>query len=113
MPSIVFVRPGSGNTVLLDIVSALVLPLLAAETQLQTVTVQVSASESDDDALPTRPPTLVYGGTETKVLDTPRSVSQINAEQLAYGSVSSSGGYVNYLSKKPNFNEFKTRLSDQ
>ena len=32
---------------------------------------------------------------------------------VTYGSVSGSGGYVNYLSKKPNFNEFKTRLSGE
>ena len=169
----------------LTLLLAATLPLqaFAADTQLQTVTVQASSAESDDDALPTRPPTSVYGGTETKVLDTPRSVAQINAEQLAngsihsaddlvkyapgitrgggqnagiapqfraqgseifqdgqrgyavrhpanfnayegadivagpssvtYGSVSGSGGYVNYLSKKPNFNEFKTKLSGE
>ncbi|MDM3885831.1 TonB-dependent receptor plug domain-containing protein [Pseudomonas sp. BCRC 81390] len=169
--------------------SALALALLAAssplahaeDTQLQTVTVQ--AEQSDDDALPTRPPASIYGGLEAKVLDTPRSVTQINAEQLAndpirssddlvkyapgitrgggqnagiapqmrgqntevfqdgqraygvrhpanfnayegadivagpssvsYGSVSGSGGYVNYLSKKPDFNRFRTRLSGE
>ncbi|MCE0778017.1 TonB-dependent receptor [Pseudomonas sp. NMI542_15] len=169
--------------------SALALAMLAAsaplahaqDTQLQTVTVQ--AEQTDDDALPTRPPASVYGGLEAKVLDTPRSVTQINAEQLAndpirssddlvkyapgitrgggqnagiapqmrgqntevfqdgqraygvrhpanfnayegadivagpssvtYGSVSGSGGYVNYLSKKPDFNRFRTKLSGE
>ncbi|PYG97079.1 TonB-dependent receptor, partial [Arthrobacter stackebrandtii] len=169
--------------------SALALAMLAAsaplahaqDTQLQTVTVQ--AEQTDDDALPTRPPASIYGGLEAKVLDTPRSVTQINAEQLAndpirssddlvkyapgitrggvqnagiapqmrgqntevfqdgqraygvrhpanfnayegadivagpssvtYGSVSGSGGYVNYLSKKPDFNRFRTKLSGE
>jgi len=169
--------------------SALALAILAAsaplahaqDTQLQTVTVQ--AEQTDDDALPTRPPASIYGGLEAKVLDTPRSVTQINAEQLAndpirssddlvkyapgitrgggqnagiapqmrgqntevfqdgqraygvrhpanfnayegadivagpssvtYGSVSGSGGYVNYLSKKPDFNRFRTKLSGE
>lgn len=153
-------------------------PLLADDTVLQTVTVQ--AEQPDDDALPTRPPSSIYGGLEAKVLDTPRSVTQVNAEQLArdpirsaddlvkyapgitrgggqnagiapqmrgqnsevfqdgqraygvrhpanfnayegadivagpssvtYGSVSGSGGYVNYLSKKPDFERFRTKL---
>ncbi|BBV96580.1 TonB-dependent receptor plug domain-containing protein [Pseudomonas monteilii] len=169
--------------------SALALAILATstslahaeDTQLQTVTVQ--AEQSDDDALPTRPPASIYGGLEAKVLDTPRSVTQINAEQLAndpirssddlvkyapgitrgggqnagiapqmrgqntevfqdgqraygvrhpanfnayegadivagpssvtYGSVSGSGGYVNYLSKKTDFNRFRTKLSGE
>ncbi|MDH0650063.1 TonB-dependent receptor plug domain-containing protein [Pseudomonas sp. GD03858] len=155
--------------------------LHAEDTVLQTVTVQ--AGQADDDALPTRPPSSIYGGLEAKVLDTPRSVTQINAEQLArdpirsaddlvkyapgitrgggqnagiapqirgqasevfqdgqraygvrhpanfnavegadivagpssvtYGSVSGSGGYINYLSKKPDFNRFRTRLSGE
>ncbi|MFJ9990159.1 TonB-dependent receptor plug domain-containing protein [Pseudomonas putida] len=155
--------------------------LLADDTVLQTVTVQ--AEQPDDDALPTRPPSSIYGGLEAKVLDTPRAVTQINAEQLArdpirsaddlvkyapgitrgggqnagiapqmrgqnsevfqdgqraygvrhpanfnayegadivagpssvtYGSVSGSGGYVNYLSKKPDFERFRTRLSGE
>jgi outer membrane receptor protein involved in Fe transport len=183
MPSIGFVRPASGHALALVIVSTLSTAAFAADTQLQTVTVQASAGDSDDDALPTRPESSIYGGIETKVLDTPRSISQINAEQLAddpirsaddlvkyapgitrgggqnagiapqfraqgsevfqdgqraygvrhpanfnayegadivagpssvtYGSVSGSGGYVNYLSKKPNFSEFKTRLSGE
>ena len=169
--------------------SALALAILATSTSLahaedtllQTVTVQ--AEQTDDDALPTRPPASIYGGLEAKVLDTPRSVTQINAEQLAndpirssddlvkyapgitrgggqnagiapqmrgqntevfqdgqraygvrhpanfnayegadivagpssvtYGSVSGSGGYVNYLSKKPDFNRFRTKLSGE
>lgn len=156
-------------------------PLLADDTVLQTVTVQ--AEQPDDDALPTRPPSSIYGGLEAKVLDTPRSVTQVNAEQLArdpirsaddlvkyapgitrgggqnagiapqmrgqnsevfqdgqraygvrhpanfnayegadivagpssvtYGSVSGSGGYVNYLSKKPDFERFRTKLSGE
>ncbi|WP_377707771.1 TonB-dependent receptor plug domain-containing protein [Pseudomonas protegens] len=182
MPSNAFARPAFGPALAVVVFSSLAPPLFAADTQLQTVTVQAS-SQADDDALPTRPPTSVYGGTETKVLDTPRSVTQVNAEQLAndpirsaddlvkyapgitrgggqnagiapqfraqgsevfqdgqraygvrhpanfnayegadivagpssvtYGSVSGSGGYVNYLSKKPNFSEFKTRLSGE
>ncbi|MDF0732711.1 TonB-dependent receptor plug domain-containing protein [Pseudomonas entomophila] len=156
-------------------------PLLADDTVLQTVTVQ--AEQPDDDALPTRPPSSIYGGLEAKVLDTPRSVTQVNAEQLArdpirsaddlvkyapgitrgggqnagiapqmrgqnsevfqdgqraygvrhpanfnayegadivagpssvtFGSVSGSGGYVNYLSKKPDFERFRTKLSGE
>lgn len=156
-------------------------PLLADDTVLQTVTVQ--AEQPDDDVLPTRPPSSIYGGLEAKVLDTPRSVTQVNAEQLArdpirsaddlvkyapgitrgggqnagiapqmrgqnsevfqdgqraygvrhpanfnayegadivagpssvtYGSVSGSGGYVNYLSKKPDFERFRTKLSGE
>lgn len=183
MPSNTFARPAFGPALAAVMLSPLASPLCAADTQLQTVTVQASSSQSDDDALPTRAPTSVYGGTETKVLDTPRSVTQINAEQLAndpirsaddlvkyapgitrgggqnagiapqfraqgsevfqdgqraygvrhpanfnayegadivagpssvtYGSVSGSGGYVNYLSKKPDFNGFKTRLSGE
>ncbi|MCS4259295.1 TonB-dependent receptor-like protein [Pseudomonas protegens] len=182
MPSNAFARPAFGPALAVTVFSSLAPPLFAADTQLQTVTVQAS-SQADDDALPTRPPTSVYGGTETKVLDTPRSITQVNAEQLAndpirsaddlvkyapgitrgggqnagiapqfraqgsevfqdgqraygvrhpanfnayegadivagpssvtYGSVSGSGGYVNYLSKKPNFSEFKTRLSGE
>lgn len=183
MPSNAFARPAFGPALAVVMFSPLASPLYAADTQLQTVTVQASSSQSDDDALPTRPPTSVYGGTETKVLDTPRSVTQINAEQLAndpirsaddlvkyapgitrgggqnagiapqfraqgsevfqdgqraygvrhpanfnayegadivagpssvtYGSVSGSGGYVNYLSKKPDFSGFKTRLGGE
>jgi hypothetical protein len=40
----------------------------AEDTRLQTVTVQ--AEQTDDDALPTRPPASIYGGLEAKVLDT-------------------------------------------
>ncbi|NBF11660.1 TonB-dependent receptor plug domain-containing protein [Pseudomonas sp. Fl4BN1] len=182
MPSNAFARPAFGPALAVVMLSPLASPLCAADTQLQTVTVQAS-SQPDDDALPTRPATSVYGGTETKIIDTPRSVTQINAEQLAndpirsaddlvkyapgitrgggqnagiapqfraqgsevfqdgqraygvrhpanfnayegadivagpssvtYGSVSGSGGYVNYLSKKPNFSAFKTRLSGE
>lgn len=182
MPSNAFARPAFGPALAVTVFSSLAPPLFAADTQLQTVTVQAS-SQADDDALPTRPPTSVYGGTETKVLDTPRSITQVNAEQLAndpirsaddlvkyapgitrgggqnagiapqfraqgsevfqdgqraygvrhpanfnayegadivagpssvtYGSVSGSGGYVNYLSKKPDFSGFKTRLSGE
>lgn len=183
MPSIAFRLPVKRSALAMAVVSTFSLPTFAADTQLQTVTVQASASDSDDDALPTRPESSIYGGIETKVLDTPRSITQVNAEQLAndpirsaddlvkyapgitrgggqnagiapqfraqgsevfqdgqraygvrhpanfnayegadivagpssvtYGSVSGSGGYVNYLSKKPNFSEFKTRLSGE
>ncbi|WP_419736005.1 TonB-dependent receptor plug domain-containing protein [Pseudomonas sp. COR18] len=189
MPSIARFLPAPGpenlrkSALALAILSSLTLPAHAADTQLQTVTVKASASQSDDDALPTRPPSSVYGGTEAKVLDTPRSVTQINAEQLAndpihsaddlvkyapgitrgggqnagiapqfrgqgsevfqdgqraygvrhpanfnayegadivagpssvtYGSVSGSGGYINYLSKKPDFSTFRTRVSGE
>ena len=43
------------------LVAGLPIQAFAADTQLQTVTVQASASASEDDALPTRPPTSVYG----------------------------------------------------
>ena len=82
--------------------SALALAILAAsvplayaeDTQLQTVIVQ--AEQADDDALPTRPPASIYGGLESKVLDTPRSVTQINAEQLARDPIQSSDDLVKY-----------------
>lgn len=153
-------------------------------TTLQTVTVQAEKTANPDSSVvPVRPPTSVYGGLQATVLDTPRSVNQINADQLArdsirssddlvkyapgitrgggqnagiapqfraqssevfqdgqrgyavrhpanfnayegadivagpssvtYGSVSGSGGYVNYLSKKPDFDEFRTKISTE
>ncbi len=149
---------------------------------LAVVTVEVAKKADPDTAIvPVRAPTSVYGGLQATVLDTPRSVSQVNAEQLArdpirssddlvkyapgitrgggqnaglapqfrgqgsevfhdgqrgyavrhpanfngiegadivagpssvtYGSVTGSGGYVNYLSKKPDFDEQRTRIS--
>ena len=75
MPSIAFRLPLKPSALAVAVVSALALPAFAADTQLQTVTVQASASDPEDDALPTRPSTSVYGGTETKVIDTPRSVT--------------------------------------
>ena len=75
-------------------------PLVQAEdTQLQTVTVQ--ARQADDDALPSRPPASIYGGLEAKVLDTPRSVTQINAEQLARDPIRSSDDLVKYAPGSP------------
>ncbi|MDA8485438.1 TonB-dependent receptor plug domain-containing protein [Pseudomonas resinovorans] len=155
----------------------------AEETRLGVVTVQGSKLDTETSVIPVRPVASVYGGSEVDVLDTPRSVNQINAEQLAndpirssddlvkyapgitrgggqnagvapqfraqnsevfqdgqrvygvrhpanfnayegadivagpssvvYGSVSGSGGYINYLSKKPSFDGFKTRLSGE
>ena len=76
MPSNAFARPAFGPALAVTVFSSLAPPLFAADTQLQTVTVQAS-SQADDDALPTRPPTSVYGGTETQVLDTPRSITQV------------------------------------
>ncbi|MGO1210552.1 MAG: TonB-dependent receptor plug domain-containing protein, partial [Pseudomonas putida] len=182
MPRVTLLHPKFQPSALALAILAASAPLAHAEdTQLQTVTVQ--AEQTDDDALPTRPPASIYGGLEAKVLDAPRSVTQINAEQLAndpirssddlvkyapgitrgggqnagiapqmrgqntevfqdgqraygvrhpanfnayegadivagpssvtYGSVSGSGGYVNYLSKKPDFNRFRTRLSGE
>jgi len=182
MPRVNLLHPKFQPSTLALAILAATMPMAYAEdTQLQTITVQ--AEQSDDDALPTRPPASIYGGLETKVLDTPRSVTQINAEQLAndpirssddlvkyapginrgggqnagiapqmrgqnsevfqdgqraygvrhpanfnayegadivagpssvtYGSVSGSGGYVNYLSKKPDFKRFRTKLSGE
>lgn len=182
MPRVALLPPKfQPSSLALAILAATVPMAYAEDPPLQTVTVQ--AEQTDDDALPTRPPASIYGGLETKVLDTPRSVTQINAEQLArdpiqsaddlvkyapgitrgggqnagiapqmrgqnsevfkdgqraygvrhpanfnayegadivagpssvtYGSVSGSGGYVNYLSKKPDFNRFRTRLSGE
>ncbi|WP_341798278.1 MULTISPECIES: TonB-dependent receptor plug domain-containing protein [unclassified Pseudomonas] len=182
MPRVTLLPPKFQPSALALAILAASAPLAHAEdTQLQTVTVQ--AEQPDDDALPSRPPASIYGGLEAKVLDTPRSVTQINAGQLAndpirssddlvkyapgitrgggqnagiapqmrgqntevfqdgqraygvrhpanfnayegadivagpssvtYGSVSGSGGYVNYLSKKPDFNRFRTRLSGE
>lgn len=135
---------------------------------------------TSDSALPNRPSSSIYG-TDASVLDTPRSISQINAEQLAtdvilssddlikyapgitrgggqnagiapqfrgqgsevfrdgqrgysvrhpanfnsfegadivagpssviYGSVTGSGGYANYLTKKPDFENYRTSVS--
>lgn len=149
---------------------------------LKAVLVQAQRTNEKDSVLPQRPSTSVYG-TSQSVLDTPRSVTQINAEQLAddpitssddlvkyapgivrgggqnagiapqfrgqgsevfqdgqrgygvrhpanlnayegadivagpssviYGSVTGSGGYINYLSKKPSFDKQQTRLSAQ
>ena len=182
MPRVTLLHPKFQPSALALAILAAGAPLAHAEdTRLQTVTVQ--AEQTNDDALPTRPPASIYGGLEAKVLDTPRSVTQINAEQLArdpirsaddlvkyapgitrgggqnagiapqmrgqntevfqdgqraygvrhpanfnayegadivagpssvtYGSVSGSGGYVNYLSKKPDFKRFRTRLSGE
>lgn len=150
---------------------------------LGVVQVQGKRLDAATSVVPVRAPSSVYGGTAASVLDTPRSVTQVNAEQLAndpirssddlvkyapgiirgggqnagiapqfraqnsevfqdgqrayavrhpanfnaiegadivagpssvvYGSVSGSGGYVNYLSKKPDFDQFRTRLSGQ
>ncbi|HDS1800203.1 TPA: TonB-dependent receptor plug domain-containing protein [Pseudomonas putida] len=182
MPRVTLLHPNFQPSALALAILAASAPLAHAEdTQLQTVTVQ--AEQPDNDALPSRTPASIYGGLEAKVLDTPRSVTQINAGQLAndpirssddlvkyapgitrgggqnagiapqmrgqntevfqdgqraygvrhpanfnayegadivagpssvtYGSVSGSGGYVNYLSKKPDFNRFRTRFSGE
>ncbi|MBA1201027.1 TonB-dependent receptor plug domain-containing protein [Pseudomonas capeferrum] len=182
MPRVALLHPKHRPSSLVLAMLAANVPLAYAEdTVLQAVTVQ--ARQTDDDALPTRAPSSIYGGLEAKVLDTPRSVTQVNAEQLArdpirssddlvkyapgitrgggqnagiapqmrgqnsevfqdgqraygvrhpanfnayegadivagpssvtYGSVSGSGGYVNYLSKKPDFIHFRTKLSGE
>ena len=147
---------------------------------LETVIVHGNKVNSADDVLPGRKVRGIYG-TETSVVDTPRSVSQINAEQLAkdpifsaddlikytpgltkgggqnagiapifraqgsevfqdgqrgysvrhpanlnayegadivagpssvvFGSATGSGGYINYLTKKPKFDQQQTRIS--
>lgn len=134
----------------------------------------------ETSVVPTRKPTSIYG-TEASILDTPRSITQINAEQLTkdiilssddlakyapgitrgggqnagiapqlrgqgsevfqdgqrgyavrhptnfnayegsdivagpssviFGSVTGSGGYINYLSKKPDFDQQRTSLT--
>ena len=82
MPRVALLHPKfQPSSLALAILAATVPMAYAEDTPLQTVTVQ--AEQTDDDALPTRPPASIYGGLETKVLDTPRSVTQINAEQLA------------------------------
>jgi outer membrane receptor for monomeric catechols len=63
--------------------------------ELDTVFVQGRRTDISSTVLPTRPPLSVYG-TETTVLDTPRSVSQISAEQLAEDSIRSSDDLVKY-----------------
>ncbi len=150
-----------------------------AATKLETILVEGRQTERQN-ILPARRVSGVYG-TETSVVDTPRSIAQINAEQLAkdpifsaddlvkytpgltrgggqnagitptfraqgseifqngqrgygvrhpanlnayegadivagpssvvFGSVTGSGGYLNYLTKKPDFTQRSTRIS--
>ncbi len=152
----------------------------AKPTALETVIVKGNKANTVQTVLPDRKVKGIYG-TETTVVDTPRSVAQVNAEQLAndpifsaddlikytpgltkgggqnagiapifraqgsevfqdgqrgysvrhpanlnayegadivagpssvvFGSATGSGGYINYLSKKPKFDEQQTRIS--
>lgn len=152
------------------------------DSDLPTVTVKGVNVDAARIVLPTRPQGSIYG-TETSVIDTPRSVSQINAQQLAtdpirsaddlvkfapgitrgggqnvsiapqirgqnseifqdgqrgynvrhptnfnayegadivagpssvvFGPISASGGYINYLAKKPDFDKQVTTISGQ
>jgi hypothetical protein len=152
----------------------------AQSTALETVIVKGNKANAVQTVLPSRKVKGIYG-TETSVVDTPRSVSQVNAEQLAkdpifsaddlikytpgltkgggqnagiapifraqgsevfqdgqrgysvrhpanlnayegadivagpssvvFGSATGSGGYINYLTKKPKFDDQQTRIS--
>jgi hypothetical protein len=55
----------------------------------------VTGQRGETTVLPDRSPTSIYG-TETSVLDTPRSISQISAEQLLHDPLRSTDDFVKY-----------------
>ena len=65
------------------------------DSDLPTVTVKGAAGDRKTAVLPTRPQGAIYG-TEGAVVDTPRSVSQINAEQLGSDPIRTADDLVKY-----------------
>jgi len=63
--------------------------------KLSTVVVRADKTKSKDSALPKRPVKGIYG-TATTVTDTPRSVSQVNSEELEKDPIFSSDDLVKY-----------------
>ena len=67
----------------------------AAEGAGATITVNADRLKKETSILPTRAPTSIYGTSES-ILDTPRSVTQINADQLTKDIILSSDDLAKY-----------------